>query len=866
MRGRDTTDLAPEKRGEVVDYRFLAPEEIVCISLEYYEPYLRCPAALTVAHLKKFIRMKFELIPENPVDIIYREECLPSEYSLMDVAFIYSWKKREPMRLFYRIMRRMWTGKRIRLFVRKAAEIEAPKKECQNSRSNEAPPSTEKEASSTQNEKTVLPREKSGKRVERSTTESISGKHSSGSVNQKREASPKESSQPPAKCARIEPSSGATAVKSKPKESKDKPAINSAVNSHTNSAKTPTTLPDKCNGKIVPKSVPVTTTSSSSVKVSLPKSSNTKTSALSVTTSPSDRSPSPVSKKPPKSPKKGTGTQTIVSIVQTSSNRFIQLPSRSSEDKQATHFTEKVLQPNKIRVPAVPLPSPPSSGPSSTHSVASQTESLGKPFGSLLTAMRPSLTMKSNAPVTTATSNTSSTMSKPPAASPAVKVPANASLKVPPPAPVQSSSAKVPLPASIPKTLATSTSTVASSTATKASSVTSNKSSSTTTTTTSSKAKIPTTPQQAPSPAPSSRKVPSPAPSSRQVPSPAPSSRQVSSPAPSSRQVPSPAPSSRQVPSPAPSSRQAPSPAPSSRHASSPGPDPRHASSPAPSPRHPTPPKAKGPPPDLIPISEFNRQRSPSSPSVSHRSSTSTPPSPSQRSTPDKNTGGGKRPNNGMVMSSGPQQMGPGSYHPFRPTPPQPIPPSLTPYSFFPSMLPQHSPHLNGPPPPQSYPGRGRPSLNKQKQRTPPPQPFPMGLPPMGPPTSLPMPSNGLSTPRSSASCSRTSPTPSLANLHQYKSPLHNRIHELIKQQQIRQLANRERARASQESRTIPNPSLVRNQSEIRLTPPTGNGGQPGLSMFNGHGLPPGLASAAAAAQLRQSLVAAYERELSKVS
>ncbi|KAL0279503.1 UNVERIFIED_CONTAM: hypothetical protein PYX00_001043 [Menopon gallinae] len=63
--------------------------------------YLRCPAAVEVSHLKKFIRMKYDLGERSKVDIIHKRVSLPDHYTLMDVAYIYTWKRNGPMRLFY---------------------------------------------------------------------------------------------------------------------------------------------------------------------------------------------------------------------------------------------------------------------------------------------------------------------------------------------------------------------------------------------------------------------------------------------------------------------------------------------------------------------------------------------------------------------------------------------------------------------------------------------------------------------------------------------------------------------------------------------------------------------------------------------
>ncbi|XP_065171086.1 LOW QUALITY PROTEIN: polycomb group protein Psc-like [Atheta coriaria] len=65
--------------------------------------YLQCPAAVSMSHLQKFLRMKYALSSEHRVDIIYEGEVLPFSYTLMDVAYTYNWTKLKPMRFFYRI-------------------------------------------------------------------------------------------------------------------------------------------------------------------------------------------------------------------------------------------------------------------------------------------------------------------------------------------------------------------------------------------------------------------------------------------------------------------------------------------------------------------------------------------------------------------------------------------------------------------------------------------------------------------------------------------------------------------------------------------------------------------------------------------
>ncbi|OXA57745.1 Polycomb complex protein BMI-1 [Folsomia candida] len=71
--------------------------------------YLKCPAAITISLLKKFIRMKYGLQNDYRVDLLYngvRDKSLESDLTLLDVAFIFKWNKNEPMRFHYRIFDR----------------------------------------------------------------------------------------------------------------------------------------------------------------------------------------------------------------------------------------------------------------------------------------------------------------------------------------------------------------------------------------------------------------------------------------------------------------------------------------------------------------------------------------------------------------------------------------------------------------------------------------------------------------------------------------------------------------------------------------------------------------------------------------
>lgn len=65
--------------------------------------YLLCPAAFTVAHVKKFLRMKFELGPHYEIHIFHSDEPLKDTYTLIDIAYIYTWRRNAPLRLFYSV-------------------------------------------------------------------------------------------------------------------------------------------------------------------------------------------------------------------------------------------------------------------------------------------------------------------------------------------------------------------------------------------------------------------------------------------------------------------------------------------------------------------------------------------------------------------------------------------------------------------------------------------------------------------------------------------------------------------------------------------------------------------------------------------
>ncbi|BES87308.1 Zinc finger, C3HHypothetical protein type (RING finger) [Nesidiocoris tenuis] len=123
--------LEPECRGVGRDRVIFSSNDHISLSLEFYDEdrereewnnnnviqkpvpikkpspdskrYLQCPAGFSIRLLKKYIKLKCGLSDACEVDIIHRKESLPDSYSLMDVAYIYPWKKTEPMRFYYKL-------------------------------------------------------------------------------------------------------------------------------------------------------------------------------------------------------------------------------------------------------------------------------------------------------------------------------------------------------------------------------------------------------------------------------------------------------------------------------------------------------------------------------------------------------------------------------------------------------------------------------------------------------------------------------------------------------------------------------------------------------------------------------------------
>ncbi|KAL7835537.1 hypothetical protein SRHO_G00278840 [Serrasalmus rhombeus] len=122
----DVANGSNEDRGEVADEdkRIITDDEIISLSIEFFNPrakqqsnaenkqtkeevnnkrYLQCPAAMTVMHLRKFLRSKMDIPCTFQIEVMYEDEPLKDYYTLMDIAYIYTWRRNGPLPLKYRV-------------------------------------------------------------------------------------------------------------------------------------------------------------------------------------------------------------------------------------------------------------------------------------------------------------------------------------------------------------------------------------------------------------------------------------------------------------------------------------------------------------------------------------------------------------------------------------------------------------------------------------------------------------------------------------------------------------------------------------------------------------------------------------------
>ncbi|XP_050300205.1 polycomb group protein Psc-like [Anthonomus grandis grandis] len=135
--------VSPEERGEDTERTIFNPQEMISLSLEYIcddstpgairipgiatsldtlknnddgsmvdsqedsqiKRYLLCPGMCRVEVLKKFVRNKYNVDTNQFfIDLLYKRVPLPDHYTLIDIAYIYSWQRNEVMKFFFRII------------------------------------------------------------------------------------------------------------------------------------------------------------------------------------------------------------------------------------------------------------------------------------------------------------------------------------------------------------------------------------------------------------------------------------------------------------------------------------------------------------------------------------------------------------------------------------------------------------------------------------------------------------------------------------------------------------------------------------------------------------------------------------------
>nr|XP_008192907.1 PREDICTED: polycomb group protein Psc isoform X3 [Tribolium castaneum] len=120
--------VSPEERGEDTERTIFNPQDAISLSIEYISDdsapgaipslptnteqphdnpmkrYLQCPGMCRIEVLKKFVRNKYNVDTNLfHIDILYKRVPLPDHYTLIDIGYIYSWKRNEPMKFFFRI-------------------------------------------------------------------------------------------------------------------------------------------------------------------------------------------------------------------------------------------------------------------------------------------------------------------------------------------------------------------------------------------------------------------------------------------------------------------------------------------------------------------------------------------------------------------------------------------------------------------------------------------------------------------------------------------------------------------------------------------------------------------------------------------
>lgn len=105
------------KRVKLINFLLYFSFISISLSLEYHPAmlhqcgpgevpptiYLQCAAGLPVELLKRFLCSKYNIETDNglvEVEVTYKDEVLPTNFTLMDVAYCYNWSR---VSLFYLI-------------------------------------------------------------------------------------------------------------------------------------------------------------------------------------------------------------------------------------------------------------------------------------------------------------------------------------------------------------------------------------------------------------------------------------------------------------------------------------------------------------------------------------------------------------------------------------------------------------------------------------------------------------------------------------------------------------------------------------------------------------------------------------------
>ncbi|XP_036408819.1 polycomb complex protein BMI-1-A-like [Megalops cyprinoides] len=121
----DGANSSGEDREEMREKRMITDDEVLSLSIQFHEEkkndkkpldprasdrerpsskrFLRCPAAMTVMHLAKFLRSKMDIPSSYRIEVMYEDEPLKDYYTLLDVAYSYTWRGNGPLPLRYRV-------------------------------------------------------------------------------------------------------------------------------------------------------------------------------------------------------------------------------------------------------------------------------------------------------------------------------------------------------------------------------------------------------------------------------------------------------------------------------------------------------------------------------------------------------------------------------------------------------------------------------------------------------------------------------------------------------------------------------------------------------------------------------------------